>query len=285
MRRLVGRGLLGHLEPRRQTAEQARAKGHPAQHVHVPLLLVWHLARARVRVGVGVGLRLRVRLRVGLRVRLRVRLKVRLRVKALIGGHRRARVVVEARGERERVQPVVGRIAPAPAESVRQLARLRAHQPAVPAREARPQPPREGEPLLLAALLRAAIEQPLEPQHERGRVGVLPVLRHELGGHARLRLRPQDLLARYPAVAMHEVHPVREHVVGDGGLPHAHEQLVEAVVPQEAAREEGARGHDGEQRRGARAACSTPRGRLEVGVGVKVGVGVGVGVRVGVGVC
>ena len=98
---------------------------------------------------------------------------------------------------------------------------------------------------------------------------MLPVLRHELGRHARLRLCPQDLLARYPAVAMHEVHPVREHIVGDGGLPHADEQLVEAVVPQEAAREEGAGRDDGEQRRGARAACS----RLESGLGLGLGLG------------
>jgi hypothetical protein len=51
------------------------------------------------------------------------------------------------------------------------------------------------------------------------------MLRHELGGHARLRLCAQDLLARDPTVAVHEVHPVREHVVGDGGPPHADKQL------------------------------------------------------------
>ena len=61
------------------------------------------------------------------------------------------------------------------------------------------------------------------------------------------RLRPQYLLPRNPPVNVDEIEPVRDDVRADLGAPLGDEQVVESLVPEEAAREEGAGGHGAQE--------------------------------------
>ena len=90
-------------------------------------------------------------------------------------------------------------------------------------------------------------EEGVQAEEQRGRVRMLPMLREELRRHACLRLGAQDLLAWNPSVGMHQAQPAREDVVGERRVPSAHDELMKPLIPQEAAREKGARRHHRQQ--------------------------------------
>mmetsp|Transcript_12132 Transcript_12132/g.48808 ORF Transcript_12132/g.48808 Transcript_12132/m.48808 type:complete len:344 (-) Transcript_12132:586-1617(-) len=181
-------------------------------------------------------------------------------VQLIIAWESATRIVVEARAERVVLCPSP------PAEGVLGNACLRPHIPLAPLLETRESVGEEATVALehhrfICSFVRAAgghslrellsaSEGSLQCKKESRRVGVVPVLRHELPGHPAPRLVAEDLFAREPAVARQEVHPVADDVHGELWVPLSNEQLVESLIPEESSREECPRRHSAEEASG-----------------------------------
>ena len=171
----------------------------------------------------------------------------------------RARVVIEPGRERLRVQLVDGGgVPPPPPVRPGQRARLRAIQPREPRVEARVEPHQ----IRAVGGVGAGGERRnefCEGEEERRGVGDVGVLDEERGRDLRPCLRPEDLLARQPAALAQQVEPVRDDVERDARVPPRDQQQVEALVPEEATREERPRWHGGVERRRPRLLRAVPR--------------------------
>mmetsp|Transcript_87911 Transcript_87911/g.251928 ORF Transcript_87911/g.251928 Transcript_87911/m.251928 type:complete len:347 (+) Transcript_87911:937-1977(+) len=160
-------------------------------------------------------------------------------------------IVVEARRQRHGVEFAVVGIPAMPPETIWLRTLLTVHEPPEPAFhrwEQRPEPrSRRSIHHSRCAGRARPLNNSLNGKQKGRRVGVRRVLRHRPIGNLGKGFRPADLLTRDPAILPHGAEPMGDDVAREGSIPPADEQLMEALIPKEATREERARGHGREQ--------------------------------------